>query len=445
MRATIAFAVLAIAVAIGWGFFAASQPAPARAQDLTTPVSAGWQAALPLDPALATRAYLDRVPDEMRARGEAVSQTRYWVLVSRIVMSIGAILLFLFSGAAHALATGLAGITRLLWLQSLMFAAALFVVIFAVTLPVEVYAGYVRWRSFGFADRPFLDWLQDDVLNWATLTAFYIVGMAAFGFLLRRFRSSWVGWAGVVYFILAAAYVVATPLYIEPLVNTYTPIPDSHIKRDILAMARANGVPADNVYTGDASRQSRLLNAHVSGIGGTARISIDDNTLAGKDESGVLWVVGHEMGHYVLGHIFNSVLVMTAVAILGFAFIAWLGPMLVRALGAQWGVSDFSQVASLAVFWLLFVVWGFLSDPILNAYTRWQEAQADIFGLNASQAPTGMAEFMIHDADIARLTPTELDVFLFYDHPSDSSRVEAAMRWRAAHAEIGSKTSAGLR
>src|SRR5213075_2645588 len=97
--------------------------------------------ALPRDPEAATQAFLNRVPAEMRERGEAVANTRYWVLGARI--AVGA------------------------------FSIAFFPLLFVIALPVDVYAGYVRSRHFGFSDRPFLDWLLDDVIGWATITVFY--------------------------------------------------------------------------------------------------------------------------------------------------------------------------------------------------------------------------------------------------------------------------------
>src|SRR5262249_21275434 len=152
------------------------------------------------------------------------------------------------------------------------------------------------------------DWLVDDVIGWATLTIFYVVGVAAFMGLLRVNRKTWVIWASAIYLSLASVYVVVTPIWIEPLTNHYVPLPDSALKQDILAMARANDVPVNNVYTANASRQSRLLNAHVSGVLGTARVSIDDTTLDGQYQPGVLAVVGHELGHYVMGHVYFTVL-----------------------------------------------------------------------------------------------------------------------------------------
>jgi STE24 endopeptidase len=308
--------------------------------------------------------------------------------------------------------------------------------LFAVLLPVETYANYVRPRRFGFADRPFADWLTEAVMNWLVASTAIAVGVTIIMAAIRRWPRTWAPVAGVVYLAIGAAMTLATPTLIEPLFNHYTPLPDSPMKRDILALAQANGVAAQDVFTSDASRQTRILNAHVSGTGQSARITLDDNTL-GVYPPSVRMVVSHEIGHFVMDHVNARLVVDTLVTTAGLLLIAWLGPILIRLNASRWGMQAgegaLGQTAAIAVLWLLLQSWTFLTQPVQNAFIRGQEAQADLYGLNASGEPNGFAEFMIHDADTARLDPTRLDVFLFYDHPGAKSRIETAMRWRAAH------------
>ena len=208
-------------------------------------------------------------------------------------------------------------------------------------------------------------------------------------------------------------------------------------------LARANGIRDADVVVGNASRQSRVLNAHVSGFGGTTRISIDDNTLEQTSPAMLSAVVAHEIGHFVLSHetlwIVSDSLIMAA----GLGFIALGLRWLVRRVGPRWGIRGPGDIASLPILWGLFLLWGILALPPSNAVARAYERQADLFGLNASQAPHGMAEFMIHDADRARLRPTALEYYLLYTHPSDAERVAAAMRWRAETARRAAPLTPG--
>lgn len=432
MRAAVITAVLAFIIAIAAGFIAQGHLAGVRANDEFSPVPASWYASLPRDPALATSAYLARIPDVMRERGEAVGRSRYWVLAARIVANLGVLFLFLYSGAASTLDAEVSRVTRHRWLQYVLYALAMLSFGFVATLPVEVCVSYTRYRNFGFSDQPFLGWLQDYTIGWASMALFNAIGIAILMALIGRRPRSWFLVAGAVYLALALVFTAVTPGVIEPLTNTYTPLADTALKHDILSMANTAGVPADNVYTDDASRRSRRLNGHVSGVLGAARITIDDTTL-GSAPRVVEALAAHEMGHYVMGHPLKMVLFASVIATIGFAVLAWLGPLLIGRFGAIWHINTAPQTGAIAVFWLLFTAWGFVSDPLTNAYARVQEAHADAFSLNLAHEPIGLADFMIQNADIGPLQPTLTDLMLFYDHPSDAMRVRTAMQWRAEH------------
>jgi STE24 endopeptidase len=186
----------------------------------------------------------------------------------------------------------------------------------------------------------------------------------------------------------------------------------------------------------DASRQSRLLDAHVSGLGGTTRIIVDDTTLGAVHPAAFRFTIAHELGHYVLHHEPASVLSDSLVAAVGFVVVALALRRLVRRWGPRCGVERQGDIAALPLFWGLYLLWGFASAPVSNAIARRYERQADRYGLDLSQEPHGMAEFMIHDADTARLRPTPVEYALFYTHPADAERVATAMRWRATFAKV---------
>lgn len=227
-----------------------------------------------------------------------------------------------------------------------------------------------------------------------------------------------------------------SPNVIEPLTNNFKPLAEGPQKQQILALARANGIDEVAVMTGDASRQSRLLNAHVSGFAGTTRISVDDTTLATTSDAMLRAVTAHEIGHYVLGHTTAFIFTGTLVMGVGLILIAVVTRALLPRFGPNWGISGQADIASLPILWGLVLLLGFASLPVNNAISRVCEHQADWFGLNASQSPHGLAEFMIHDADSARQQPTALEYALFYSHPSAAERVATAMRWRVENARL---------
>jgi len=227
--------------------------------------------------------------------------------------------------------------------------------------------------------------------------------------------------------------LVIYPVFIAPLTNHYTPLPDSPIKKEILSLARANQIPAENVWTFDASRQSNRISANVSGFLGTTRISLNDNLLKQGTHDEVLAVLGHEMGHYVMGHALRNLLLDGLVTLAGFCFLHWGFWFACELFGGQWQVRTVSEVAGLPLLAALGTLFLFLATPATNSITRMTEYQADIFGLNAVRKPDAFATVMLKLSTYRKLEPGRWEEMVFYDHPSGRTRIAAAMRWKKEH------------
>jgi STE24 endopeptidase len=266
MRVSVAWGLIAaVAVAaIAWGWSVGREAVPPRPGDQTATVGPAWYADMPLEPAAATAAYLARIPAAMRERGEVYSDTSLLAFVVRVLTLIAA--------TAFICATGLAArlrdlACRLFSRRALIDAAVAvqyFAALYALSLPAEVYETFVRPHRFGFSDQAFSGWLQDNLLNWGVFTLFYLIAVVVIYGCIRRRPTQWVAWAIGVYLVLRSVYALLSPNIIEPLANNFRPLPEGPQKQQILALAHANGVDEVAVVTGDASRQTRLLNAHVS-------------------------------------------------------------------------------------------------------------------------------------------------------------------------------------
>jgi STE24 endopeptidase len=424
-------ALFALAV-IGWGVWIGRSPALPRPSDLTSHVEPSWYQHLPSDPSAATAAYLARVPHSMRSRGEAYSDSRLWAFGLRVLsLLLATALLCTTRFAAQSRDTFEARFSRPI-VTDAGVALSYLLALYVLTLPAEIYATFLRPRSFGFSDESFLGWLTDSLIDWGVFTLFYLVAILAIYRLMRRQPTRWVLGATLVYVVLRGLYSLLSPGLIEPLTNEFRPLADGAQKQQILALARANGLSDVAIVTSNASRQTRLLNAHVSGLGGTARISVDDNTLQHTSDAMLRAVVAHEIGHYVLGHEAEWVFLDSVIAAIGFLLISVGLHLLIRHFGPKWRIGSIGDIASVPVFWGLYLLWGFVSLPLTNAFSRALEHQADLYSLNSARSPHGLAEFMIHDADTTRMQPTRLEYALLYTHPSDAERVRTAMEWRAA-------------
>jgi STE24 endopeptidase len=227
--------------------------------------------------------------------------------------------------------------------------------------------------------------------------------------------------------------MIIGPVFIAPLFNRYTPLPQSPLRADILSLARANGIPADNVYLVDASRQSDRISANVSGFLGTTRISLNDNLLKKGTHDEVLAVLGHEMGHYVLDHAVRLLTLTMLLWFVGFALVNLGFQILTGLFGGNWDVRTVDDPAGLPVLLALFTVFQLVATPVTNTITRTTEIQADMFGINAVRKPDAFATVVLKLSNYRKLDPAPWEEFVFYDHPSGRTRIGEVMRWKAEH------------
>jgi len=227
--------------------------------------------------------------------------------------------------------------------------------------------------------------------------------------------------------------IIIYPVFLAPLTNHFAPLKESPLKHDILSLARANGIPADNVYWFDASRQTNKISANVSGFLGTTQLSLNDNLLNKTSHDEILAVLGHEMGHYVLGHTTRLLLLLGLVYFAAFAFLDWGFRLTTGILGGNWQVREVSDIAGLPLLSALFATFFFFATPITNTIVRTTEQQADIFGVNAVRKPDAFATSALKLSTYRKLEPGPWEEAIFYDHPSGRTRIETMMRWKKEH------------
>jgi len=144
-------------------------------------------------------------------------------------------------------------------------------------------------------------------------------------------------------------------------------------------------------------------------------------------------VMGHEIGHYVLNHVHKTILFMGVLIVVGFALLKWGSDRVLSARGAAWGVRDAGDVAGLPIAMIILSIYFFVMTPVINSHVRSQEAEADLFGINASGQPDGEAIVDLKLGEYRKLDPGPIEEALFFDHPGGRSRILMAMRWKAEH------------
>ena len=385
------------------------------------------------DAARATATYLARINGAARARSDAYFEGGYWLMLVDLLWGLAVAGLLLWLKISAHVRDWIAERTRNRVAQAALYTAAYVALTAAASFPLTVYEGYFREHAFELSNQTFPAWLGDFATGLAiTLVAALIFVPLLYAAIRSAGRTWWLWGAGLV-IAFQIIQAVIFPVFIAPLFNHYTPLPDSPLKAQILSLARANDIPADNVWTMDASRQSNRISANVSGFLGTTRISLNDNLLKQSTPDEVLAVLGHEMGHYVMGHILRDLLLSGLVVIAAFAFLDWGFRLTADLFGGQWQVRRLDDVAGLPLLAALASLFFFLATPVSNSITRSSEHQADIFGLDAVRRPDAFATAMLKLSTYRKLEPGPLEEVIFYDHPSGRTRIMDAMGWKKEH------------
>jgi STE24 endopeptidase len=386
---------------------------------------------------------LGGVPQD-NPRTEAYSHGGYALFFVDAFWSIALLLIIVASGLAGYLQRLSERVTRSANLKVAVYAALLSVLTFLASLPVGIYTGFVREKAYGFANQTFAAWLGDQgkgLLVSAVLQSLFFVLLYI---AIRRLgRLWWVAGSalGIAFLILVLA---VAPVFIAPLFNTFTPLKDTRLRDEILALAHAQGIPAEEVYQVDASRQSEHNNAYVAGLLGTQRIVLYDTILRRFTPREIRFVMGHEMGHYVLHHIWNFVAFFSVIMVAGFLLV----DRVARRVPARWpslGIGGLAEPSSMPLLLLVLSVFVFLAGPAVNTFSRWQEHQADRFGLELTHDPAAAASSFIKFArfDLGEYEVNPWIEKILFSHPSLGSRIRYAQAYARRHPEAPPGTATG--
>lgn len=388
-------------------------------------------AATAFDVEAASEAYMAQIPADKRARSDAYFEGGYWLLLWNVLIAVGVAWLLLGTRLSARMRDFAERRTRFRWLQTVIYAMQYFVLTALITAPWAYYEGFVREHQYGLSTQDFSGWAGDQITSLIVTLVLGSLLLAVIYAVIRRSPRSWWLWGAGVSVAFVVFLGTIAPVFLAPLFNTYKPLDESPLKSEILAMAKSHGIPAENVYWFDASRQSNRISANVSGMLGTTRISLNDNLLNRTSPETVKAVLGHEMGHYVLNHMYTQIAFLAVMLFLGFAFVRWAFSRVLARWGERWSVRGIADVAGLPLVIALLSVFSFAVTPIDNTMTRIAEEQADAFGLDAARQPDGFAQAAVLLAEYRKMRPGPVEEALFHDHPSGWNRIHRSMTWKA--------------
>ena len=378
----------------------------------------------------ATAAWLDTLSPEQRSLSDAYFEGGYWLQVWQFLYNgLGVLAILLLTGLSRRM-RDLAERTSNRPLINVAIYGALFVVAtFVLGLPLLIYSDFIREHQYGLSNLSLPAWFGERLIGLALAVVLGSVVISLLYAGIRRAGARWWLWATGGAFLFSLFLTMIQPVFVAPLFNDYKPLPDGSTRDALLSLARANEIPTQHLEWFDASKQTTRISANVSGMFGVTRISLNDNLLNKTSLPEIKAVLGHEMGHYVLNHLFKLTVYLSLLYGIAFAAVhVGLEHALAR-WGARLGLRGRADPAALPLLVAIFSVVWFVLTPLINTVVRTTEAEADAFGLNAAREPQGFAMAAMRLSTYRKLSPGALEEFLFYDHPSGYDRVHRAMIW----------------
>jgi len=365
----------------------------------------------------ATANYIDGLGAETLSKAAAYTTGSHWLLLGGLITTAIVTFLIVRTGLLTRLENRFGPSSSLgVYLIGLvyMLLSALF------TLPWTIYSEW--WRETSY-----------ERTSHVLLPIFFIL----LYLLIRKAGRTWWIWSGGLVAAFISALLLISPILIEPIFNSYEPVPEGEVRIALEEMAIEAGIPTDRLFMFDGSRQSNNFTANVSGIGGSARIAISDVAIGNASLDEVKAVTGHEVGHYVLNHVWQAVGTLIALTIVSFFVTNLIFPAVSQAFRAS---PDLAAPSTLPVLVFIFALVQMLATPLLNANTRIGETQADQYSLETVNLPDALASALVKTAEYRYPRPSKLQEALFYTHPSVERRVRMAMEWKAQQENAGVAT-----
>ena len=230
------------------------------------------------DPEAATQAYLATLKGAARAKSDAYFEGGYWLILWGALVAIVSELVQLNFGLARRWRDWAERIAPR-WLAPALFTVPYIIVGTLIVLPWTIYTGFIREKQYGLMNQSFGDWLIDQGKNLGIGIIFSTIIFTIVLAVIRKSPKRWWLWGALTMTVISAFGAMVVPVFVTPMFNTYTEMKPGPVRDRIVAMARANNVPAEHIYVFDASKQTKKISANVSGLGPTIRISLNDNLL----------------------------------------------------------------------------------------------------------------------------------------------------------------------
>jgi Zn-dependent protease with chaperone function len=348
---------------------------------------------------------------------------RVWGL--NLVLSFAIPLFFLVSGLSQRINLAV-GQGKNLFLSGLLYGAIFFILVFLINLPINFYSSFYLRHRYGLTDQTFLRWMELNIKGFLVNDLVIILFLwIPYHFIYRSPKSWWLK-LGILFIPVVIFMVFISPFLIDPIFNKYTSIENEVIGQKIDLLLERAGIEDAQIYMVDKSKDTKTMNAYMTGIFKSKRIVLWDTTINNLTEEEVLSITSHEIGHYVKGHIWKNILYSSVGTILILYLVFITSRWILKASGGSFGFRNLYNYASLPLLLLLLNLFTFLGTPVSSYISRTMEVEADSYEISLTQTrmPAVTAMQKLYETSLGIPRPSKIYKLWYYTHPPLEERIE---------------------
>ena len=343
-------------------------------------------------------------------------------------------LFILLLGLSKVFETNAKTISPYKWIQNGIYLFLLCIISFIVTLPIS-YISFTLSKSYHISTQTFTSWMKDELIDfWIGFGLMFLV-VSVLYWLMKKSQKRWWLYAWLLSVPFTLFMMFLQPVVIDPLYNDFYPLKDKELEAQILELANKSDIPADHVFEVNMAEKTNALNAYVTGIGANARIVLWDTTLNQLSNEQILFIMAHEMAHYVEKHIYFGIATSLLFSLVGLYLIYRLMNWAVHRYGEVLKISSISDLHSLPLFLLIMSMLLFVSSPINHSISRYQETRADRYAIELTKnSEAGITTFQeLTRAGLSQVNPPFLVKFFRYGHPTMLERISTLEEYERKH------------
>ena len=360
------------------------------------------------------------------------------LIVGSVAAFVAMLLAFLSATPDHPVSGGTLGIA-LAWGVVGMFVGkssrfaltTLYILLFTLLMdvlnfPFAYYKGFVVEHYFELSNETLSKWLADFLKSNTIgyLFSVLLIPLAYWG--IRKSPKFWWAWISAGFVPIIVCLLVISPVYLAPLFDKYEELKDETLKSRLTSMAEEAGISGSRVFQVDKSDETSKISAFVTGLFGSKRIVLWDTMLDKLEHDEIAFVMGHEMGHYVLNHVWKFIGFFTGVLLALLFIISKTIGLVIRKFGHKMGFTELSDIASFPLLMFMLSLMMFILSPALNGYSRMNEHDADVFGLdlthNGNIAASAFAK--LANENLSNPSPPAFIEFWLFSHPTLKDRID---------------------